>query len=157
MIHFHRTREIKASPEEVWAIMGRFMHIDEFAPLVSSVEALTGGENGVGSKRRCNFDDGSSMVEEVTNWEVGRGYRVHLLETDPMPLKEAYAELSIQPLSSGRSQVVWSMDYRIKYGPLGWILGQTMMKLMMRKVLDRNLQGLADQVRLAQSNAVLVG
>ena len=43
--------------------------------------------------------------------------------------------------------MTWSMDYRVKYGPLGWLLGQT----MMGKVLDGNLKGLADNVALGRN------
>ncbi len=127
------------------------MHIDEFAPQVKSVDALTDGEDGVGSKRRCHFENGTSLVEEVTEWEDNRGYRVRLSDMAAMPLHEACAELSVEPLDSKRSRVKWSMDYRMKYGPVGWILGQTMMKVMMGKILDGNLEGLADKVRSNQT------
>ena len=152
MIHHQRTMVIDGKPEAVWDVLGRFMHIDEFAPLVKSVEALTDGKDRVGSKRRCHFDDGGSMVEEVIQWEVNRGYRVLLSETEPMPLRQAFAELSIKPHGSDQTHVEWSMDYRVKYGPVGWVLGQTMMKVMMGKILDGNLKGLADRVRSSNSN-----
>ena len=147
MIHNERTLEIDATPDAVWAVLGRFMHIDEFAPLVKSVDALTDGEDGMGSKRRCHFDDGTSMVEEVTEWETNRRYRVRLSELTTMPLHEAHAELSVESLDNGRSRVTWGMDYRVKFGPFGWILGQTMMKMMMGRILDGNLKGLSDKVR----------
>jgi Polyketide cyclase / dehydrase and lipid transport len=102
---------------------------------------------------RCHFDDGDSLVEEVIQWQENSGYRVGLSETAPMPLNEAYAELSIKPQGSGRTQVTWSMDYRVKYGPFGWLLGQTVMKLMMAKILDGNLKGLADRVGSNQGSA----
>lgn len=38
------------------------------------------------------------------------------------------------------------MDYRVKYGPPGWLLGQTMVKMMMGRILDGNLKGLAEKV-----------
>ena len=147
MIHFERTLDIDATPDAVWAVAGRFMHIDEFAPLVKSVEALTEGEDGLGSKRRCIFADGGSVVEEVTEWDANRGYRVRLSEMSAMPLHEAHAALAVEPLSNGRSRVTWGFDYRVKFGPFGWVLGQTLMKMMMGKVLDGNLKGLADKVR----------
>jgi len=148
MIHFERTLEIDANPDDVWAVLGRFMHIDEFAPLIKSVDALTEGENGVGSKRRNHFDNGTSLVEEVTEWEANRRYhRVRLSEMSAMPLHEAYADVSVEPMDNGRSMVKWAMDYRVKFGPFGWLLGKTMMKIMMSKVLDGNLNGLADKVR----------
>ncbi len=147
MIHYERTIDIDATPDAIWAVIGRFMHIDEFAPLIKSVDALTDGEDGVGSKRRCNFDDGTSVVEEVTKWEVCRKYRVRLSEMTAMPLHEMYAELSLEPLEGEQVRVTWGMDYRVKFGPFGWLLGQTMMKLMMGKILDGNLKGLANNVR----------
>lgn len=151
MIHHERTLDIDATPDAVWAVIGRFMHIDEFAPLVKSVDALTEDVNGIGSKRRCHFDDGSSLVEEVTEWEANRGYRVRLSELTSMPLHEAYAELYIKPLDNERSRVKWGMDYRVKFGPFGWLLGQTIMKMMIGKILDGNLKGLADKVRSNQT------
>ena len=147
MIHYERTLDIDAAPDTVWAVIGRFMHIDEFAPLVKSVEALTDDEDGVGSKRRCNFEDGTSVVEEVTKWEPNRGYRVRLLEMSAMPLHEVHAELSVEPLENERTRVTWGMDYRVKFGPFGWLLDQTVMKLMMGKILDGNLSGLANKAR----------
>lgn len=146
MIHHARSLTIDASPEAVWAVLGQFMHIDAFAPLVASVEALTTGPDRVGSKRRCHFTDGNSLVEEVIAWEENRMYRVRLSQTDPMPLKEATAELRLRPHGAGQTRVDWGMDYQVKYGPLGWLLGQTMMKLMMGKILDGNLKGLADHI-----------
>jgi len=64
-----------------------------------------------------------------------------------MPLHEAYSAISIEPMDNGRSMVTWDFDYRVKFGPFGWLLGQTMMKMMMGKVIDANLKGLADKVR----------
>jgi len=151
MIRHQRTLTIDASPDAVWGVLKRFMHIDEFAPLVKSVDALTTGEDRVGSKRRCNFEDGNCVVEEVTVWEDNHRYRVRLSETEPMPLKEAYAELSIAPAGPEQTSVKWSMDYRLKYGLFGWLMGQTMMKVMMSRVLDGNLKGLADRVRANQN------
>ncbi len=147
MIHHERTLKINATPNMVWAVLGSFMHIDEFAPLIKSVDALTKGENGVGSKRRNNFDNGTSMIEEVVNWDDNHSYRVRLSEMASMPLSEAYADVSVEPINDGMSKVTWSMDYRVKYGPFGWLLGQTMMKMMMSKIIDGNLVGLANKIK----------
>ena len=127
------------------------MHINEFAPLIDSVDALTEGEVGIGSKRRNHFSNGSSLVEEITGWEAGHKYRVRLSEMSSMPVNEMYADVSVEPLDNGRSRVTWGMDYRVKYGPFGWLLGQTMMKLMMGKILDGNLKGLADKIKSNQN------
>lgn len=146
MIHHERSLEIDATPDAIWAVLGRFMHINEFAPAVKTVDALTQGDTGVGSQRRCHFDNGTSMAEEVIEWQPTKGYRVRLFDMEAMPLNEATAGIAVSPLGNGRSKVIWSFDYAVKYGPFGWLLGQTMMKAMMGKVLDANLKGLADRV-----------
>lgn len=150
MIHFERTRTIDATPGEVWAVVGRYMHVDEFAPQITSVEALTKGEDGLASKRRNNFENGTSVVEEVTAWNPGDGFTVKLSDMAEMPLHEASSSVRITA-TGGRSKVTWTFDYRVKYGPLGWLMGQTMMKMMMGKIIDGNLKGLADRVRSNQS------
>lgn len=150
MIHFQRTHRIDATPEAVWAVLGRYMHIDEFAPLITSVDALTEGDDGLGSRRRNNFKNGTSVIEEVTSWQPGKGFTVRLSDMAAMPLHEAGSEVSIAPDGSF-SQVTWSFDYQVKYGVLGWFMGQTIMKMMMGKIIDGNLKGLADKIRSNQS------
>ena len=147
MIHFERTLKIDATPDAVWAVLGDFMHIDEFAPEIVSVDALTDGEDGIGSRRRNHFKNGTSLVEEITEWEPAkRRFRLQMLDMDSMPLHEGYSAMSVEPTNNGRSMVIWDMDYRVKFGPIGWVLGQTMMKMMMGKSIDDNLKRLADKV-----------
>ncbi len=146
MIHFQRSHTINANSASVWDVLSRYMHIDEFSPGITSVDALTNGKDGVGSKRRNHFPNGTSLVEEVTAWEDGHKYRVKLSEMDALPLKEAQSEISIKPMGGDKTHVVWTFEYRMKYGPLGWLMGQTMLKMVMGKALDANLKGLAAKV-----------
>lgn len=154
MIQNVRTLDIDATPDAVWAVLGRFMHIDEFSPGIKSVDALTEGEDGVGSKRRCHFDNGTSLVEEVTEWEANRRFRVQLSEMGSVPFREAHADLSVGPIDNGRTRVSWGIAFRAKYGPLGWLLGQAMLKPMMGKAIDGNLKGLADKVQTNRISAI---
>lgn len=146
MIHHERSLTIDAAPDAVWAVLSRYMHIDEFAPEITSVDALTKGDVGIGSKRRNHFANGTSLVEEVTKWQPGTGYTVELSDMAAMPLKQASSEIRISP-TGGRSKVTWTFDFRVKYGPLGWLLGQSLMKMMMGKIIDANLKGLSDKAR----------
>lgn len=145
MIHFERSLMIDATPDAVWDVLSRFMHIDEFAPQITSVDALTEGEVGLASKRRNHFENATSLVEEVTEWKPGAGYSVKLSDMAAMPLHEASSDIHIIP-TDGRSRVTWTFDYRVKYGPVGWLMGQTLMKMMMGKIIDANLHGLSNKV-----------
>ncbi|MCP4308925.1 MAG: SRPBCC family protein, partial [bacterium] len=145
------TLEISDTPEAIWDVISRYMHIDEFAPFVKSVDALTTGEDAVGSKRRNNFTNGTSMVEEVTEWTPNRGYRVQASEFGTLPFREVEAQITLGPLGNGRSKVTWALDFRPKYGPLGWLMGQTIMKISMGKLMDANLKGLSERVAIKQT------
>ena len=145
MIHFERSLTLDATPDAVWVVLGRFINIDEFAPQITSVEALTKGEPGLGARRRNHFANGTSLVEEVTDWRPGSGYRVTLSDMAAIPLHEASSEICISPVG-GQSKVTWTFEYRAKYGAIGWRMGQTLMKMMMGKIIDANLRGLADKV-----------
>jgi len=149
MIHFERTHTIDATPDAVWDVLRRFMHVDEFAPEIVSVDALTDGDVDLGSKRRNHFKNGTSLVEEVTSWRPGQGYTVSLSDMAAMPLHEAGSDIRITPKGNGAS-VTWTFDYRVKYGPLGWLMGHTLMKMMMGKIIDANLKGLADKVMASE-------
>lgn len=144
MIHFERSLNIDTAPEAVWDVLSRFMHIDEFAPQIASVDALTTGDIGPGSKRRNHFANGTSLVEEVTEWIPGAGYTVKLSDMAAMPLHVASSDIRIIE-ADGHTRVTWTFDYRVKYGPLGWLMGQTLMKMMMGKIIDENLRGLAEK------------
>ena len=117
MIRLERTLVIDATPEAVWAVLSNFMHVDEYAPLVKSVDALTDGEDGVGSKRRCHFENGTSVVEEVIEWEDNQSYRVQLSDMAALPFEEMIADLAVVPSEGGRTKVIWGANYRMKYGP----------------------------------------
>jgi carbon monoxide dehydrogenase subunit G len=146
MIQIQKAHTINAKPEAVWQVLGDYMHDDEFCPLVESVDALTEGLDGVGSKRRNNFTNGTSMVEEVVAWEEGRNFRVLMSELGSVPIKDAFAEISIEPVTGGRSKVIWGLEFGTKYGPIGWLMGQTMLRMFMGKIIVGNLKGLSDTV-----------
>ena len=60
-----------------------------------------------------------------------------------MPLHQAHAAIAIVPSGEHRVRVRFSMDYRMKYGPFGWLMGQTLLKMMMGRVLADNPRALA--------------
>jgi carbon monoxide dehydrogenase subunit G len=145
MLEIERTLDIDATPEKAWAVLGRFMHIDQFHPRISKVDVLSEAQTGTGARRRCHFKDGSSVVEEVIDWQEGRSYRAQLSGFS-MPLNTAIARLAVEPLGEGRARLSMGMQYEVKYGPIGWVLGKTMMANMMGKLFMVVLKGLEERV-----------
>ena len=145
MITAQRTMEMDASQQQVWGVFGRFMHINEFHPRVTKVDALTEATTGIGAARRCHFKDGTSAVEKVVAWQEGSSYQVQLTEFS-MPLKQLFMSLSVDPIAANRSRVTMQLRYDVKFGPLGWLMGKTMMANMMGKMMGMVLSGLQKRV-----------
>ena len=51
MIHFERTLKIDATPDAVWAVLGNFMQVDEFAPEIVSVDVFYTQDADPGANR----------------------------------------------------------------------------------------------------------
>lgn len=132
----------KAPVDRVWQVISNYGNVHLYHPKVKSAPILSENDKGVGAKRRCEFYDKSSVVEEVTNWYEGRSISVVLSEMTSMPLKKADATIQVEPVDSKTSLVSIDMNFVVKWGPLGWIMGKLMIKPMMKKMFTNVLKGL---------------
>ncbi len=100
-------------------------------------------QSGLGAKRKVTMQhDGFSLIEGITEWQDGRGYKVRVSET-ASPLKSMQAELGVNQMDEGLSEIYWSVDFDVKGGPFDWLMGTLMMKPIMKGVLKKNVSGLA--------------
>lgn len=136
------TIEVNAPAERVWEVVSDFGGVHKFHPLVETSPLLTKNDRGLGAKRRCEFYDKTSIVEEVTKWDEGKSYSVVISEAS-MPLKRANATMRISPIDGDSSEVILAMDYEVKYGPVGKLMDMFMMRRMMGKMFGKVLKGLA--------------
>lgn len=132
----------KAPVERVWEVLSNYGGVHLYHPKVKSTPILSNNDKGIGAKRRCEFYDNSSVVEEVTNWNEGRSISVVLSEMSSMPLKRANATIQVLSVDSETSLLSIDMNFNVKFGPLGWMMGQLMIKPMMKKMLTNVLKGL---------------
>jgi hypothetical protein len=134
------------SADEVWRKLADFGGVHRFHPVVDTVDLLSENNEGVGAKRRCNFYDGKSVIETVTEWDPGHRQVVALSDFS-MPLKSGTAELSVRRLGPSECEARIAMTVVPKFGPFGWLMGQMMMKPMMRSMLRSVLRGLDHHTR----------
>ena len=55
--------------------------------------------------------------------------------------------MSLRPVDDDRSRIRFEMTFQPKYGPLGWIMGATMMQTRLRKTMAEVLAGLERHAR----------
>ena len=141
-IHVEHTMRIMLPADKVWAVLEDFGSIERFQDKVSKSPVLPGVPSGLGARRRCEFYDNTSMVEEIIEFHQGQGYRFELSEYS-LPLKCMIAEMNVVKIDQENCNISMSMDFIVKGGPVGWLAGQILMRPMMKNMIKKTLIGLA--------------
>lgn len=149
MSKISKTLSIQARHDRVWEALADYQNIHRFHPSVETVDQLSSEDRGVGAVRRCNFYDGTSIVEQITDWQEGRSLTVELSEFN-FPFKAAKARISARPDGDDRTEVTFEMEIAPKYGPLGWLMTNVMMRPMMKGMFGKILAGLELHARTGE-------
>jgi ribosome-associated toxin RatA of RatAB toxin-antitoxin module len=136
-----RTRIVNAASAPTWTAVSEMKAVRDWHPNVASVSLLSEHNSGVGASRRVHFQDGNSVVETVTE-ESEREF-VSVAMTELPLLDEAVVTISMKEQSVGQTEVTFTVDYTVKYGPLGWLMNALMMKRVFKKIFGISLAGLA--------------
>ncbi len=135
-------RTIDVPAEEAWKIIDDFGGIHQYHPLVERSPIKNGVASGLGAERVCHFDNGDAITERITGYEAGREYTVEITDMGKFPLKAAVGTFGVRPAGKGRSTVQFDFRFQPKFGPIGWLMGKTMMRSQFRKILGDVLAGL---------------
>lgn len=108
---------------------------------VARASVLTTHCAGAGASRRVEFHDGSSVVETVI--EASELDFVTMELTEAPLLKKAVVTIRTKERSAQETEVTFSIDYDVKYGPVGWLISSVMMKRIFGKVFGVALAGLS--------------
>jgi hypothetical protein len=85
--------------------------------------------------------DGTSIVETVT--EVEENSRIHLVGSEfKMPLESLELEFTFEQVDSGsKTRATCEIQYVVKFGPIGRLLGEVLMKPMLTSAAEKVLLG----------------
>ncbi len=142
------TRIVRAPLSEVWAEVSDVTTVVDWHPAVRTVDLLSDRPTGLDAARRCNFHDGTSVVERVVAIEEGRRLKLVLSEFS-MPIHRFEAEITLSESSDG-TQVTFVLSYEMKYGVLGSLMNALMVKGQMAKLMGSVLGGLDHHVRTGE-------
>jgi len=117
-----RQIDVKATPEQVWKIVGDFGGL--WHPLVANL-ILTG--QGPGQLRRIETVDGKILIERLESLDdINRVLTYTMISGIPADIYEG--QISVEPISTG-SRVIWTINYR-HAGMSSFILDITLSTLM---------------------------
>ncbi len=127
--------------EKAWGVLDYFGGVEKFSVGVESSPIIGNQATGLGAKRHCVFYDKSSVIEEIIDYQDKTSLKVVLSEFT-MPMKTMYAGFRVEKRSDTQCEVFMHMNFVMKFGPLGALMG-LMMRPMMKSVQKKMLSGLA--------------
>lgn len=139
-----REIQINAPKEKVWQVLADFGGVQNYNPNVKKSYSTSKANGGVGATRHCDLTlFGASVEEAITDWQEGREYSIAILggKKSP-PFKTAVATLAVRDDGKGGSIVTGKFDYRLKFGPVGYLMDQMMVKPAFTKAFPKLLAGL---------------
>lgn len=140
--HVENKMRVNVPANKVWEVLEDFSSVEKYAFSVDKSPLLEGKSSGLGTKRKCDFYDGTSVVEEIIGYQKGKGFKVELSEYS-MPVKSLVAGMKVEEVDAKTSDISMEMDFVVKGGPFGWLMGFFMMRPMLRGVAKKVLTGLA--------------
>ena len=141
MNHVSATTVVHVPIDRVWLTLADVGTIADWHPGVARSPVLTANRTGLGATRRIELYDGSTVVEEVTSLDESCSVTVTMSE-HAMPLSHGTATFKVEADGSDRTRVTMMMDYKMKYGPVGWLMNVLMLRRIMKKLLASVLAGL---------------
>ncbi|OUS36750.1 hypothetical protein A9R01_05410 ['Osedax' symbiont bacterium Rs2_46_30_T18] len=140
--HTEKAIKVNIPAAKIWQVLGDFSSVEKFATTIKTSPIVGDISSGVGAKRLCTFNDGSSLVEEIIDFQEGQGFKMVLSEFS-LPLKSMHAEMRVKEIDANTSEIYMAADFVVKAGPLGWLLGHLIMRPVMKGVFKKLLNGLA--------------
>ena len=140
--HTERTMRVNVPAGKIWEVLEDFSRVEKFATTIKASPIVNDKASGLGAKRLCTFHNGSSLVEEIIDYQEGQGYKMRLSEFS-LPLKSMHAEMRVKEVNENTSDIYMASDFVVKGGPLGWLMGVCLMRPMMKGAFKQLLSGLA--------------
>jgi uncharacterized protein YndB with AHSA1/START domain len=135
-------------PTRVWELLADLESVQHYNPGVRHAAIQGALRTGVGAQRSCELKPKGRVVERVTHWEDGHALGLELEEHN-WPVNFMRWVTRVEPHGSG-TRISQSLEYQVKFGPLGWLLDRMAMKRKLTQNLDAVFASLA---RHAESGA----
>lgn len=143
MTSIRREIHINKPQAAVWSKMANLGNIMDFHPIVNKSYYVTEQEEGIGAGRVCELDN-MNIQETTIDWKEGEYYTV---EVEPIsgqapPMTNIYGTLGVNDNGDGTSTAYMTINYTMKYGPVGWLLDHLMVRSTYTKMVEDTIAGL---------------
>jgi len=133
--------QVKCAPERVWALLSDLEAVQRYNPGVRAASIDGDQRTGVGARRVCALVPNGRVVERVTVWEDQRALGLEVAESD-WPIHFMRWVTRLEQRGEG-TRITQELEYRVKFGPMGWVLDRLVMERKLRSSLDAIFGSLA--------------
>ena len=148
MTTIHHEVHANCPPERVWTLLSDLEAVQHYNPTVRVVTVQGSRRTGVGAERACELVPIGRVVERVTHWEEGRAVGIEVAESD-WPIHFMRWVTRVEPVGAS-TRITQSLEYKVKFGPVGWLLNNLVMRRKLTTTLD---EVFASHVRNAEGRA----
>jgi hypothetical protein len=134
MTIIHHEAQANCPPKQVWMLLADLEAVQRYNPTVRAARVQGELRTGVGAERSCDLVPKGRVVERVTHWEEGRAIGLEVAESD-WPIHFMRWLTHVEPRGTG-TRITQSLEYQVKFGPLGWLLDNLVMKKRLTTTLD---------------------
>ena len=150
MATLRHTIEIKTPLKTVWDILMDLEQVGHYNPLVASVKILSEKKAGVGASRECQFKPKGSGKERIVEIQDMSSITMEMYESDwPLEFMNWTNTLSE---TNGYTTLQTETRYLLKFGILGTLLDQLMMKHKFNKILSELFASLKNYAEAQYGN-----
>ncbi|MDJ0754631.1 MAG: SRPBCC family protein [Ardenticatenaceae bacterium] len=137
---------INSSVEKVWSVLADFPSVMNYNPSIIKSFGHTDKPNtGSGAERTCEFDPHGkrTALERITRFEDGSSYDFEIYGgTQTPPVDNFKGTVQVHRLGENRTKVESIINYDLKRDPINWLIGQTVVRRIMKNVAGKGLFGL---------------
>ena len=134
MTTIHHEVQANCPPEKVWALLSDLEAVQRYNPTVRTATVQGARRSGVGAERACELLPKGRVVERVTHWEDGRAVGLEVAQSD-WPIHFMRWITRVEPVGAS-TRITQSLEYKVKFGPVGWLLDNLVMKRKLTSTLD---------------------
>jgi hypothetical protein len=134
---------INAPADQVWEALVDSGHLTQWLPSSVRLDSLVELGGGSSSPKYFHYDLYSTVKEQTTQLEAGRSYSY--VVSNVGPIKSAYSSLSLSDSEAG-TVLSHTVDFQMKYGPVGAMAGNVVFRPQFRKQMEVGLAALKEYI-----------
>jgi len=97
---------VPVSADKVWQLVGGFLTLNEWLPMIASSESLEGGR-----VRKLTTADGAVIVERLQTYDNANRTYSYSIDTGPFPATNYLATLQVSAAGEQETVITWSGSF----------------------------------------------